>query len=170
MQALMFHQVGEPAEVLQLETLPSPTPASGELLIKVQAANINPSDLLFVRGLYGIRPQPPAAGGFEASGIVEQAGPDTNLPAGTQVSFVGQGVWQEYVCVPEREVIPLPAELNLSPEVACQAFVNPLTAFGLLALSGLKKGDSVLLTAGASALGKMLIGLCKERGIKTYVT
>ncbi|MEL6536757.1 MAG: zinc-dependent alcohol dehydrogenase family protein, partial [Bacteroidota bacterium] len=78
------------------------------------------------------------------------------------------GTWQEQVVIPAQQVIPAPE--GLSDEVACQAFVNPFTAYGMLEESGLQSGDWLLLTAGGSAFGKFALQLAKQKGIKTIVT
>ena len=58
----------------------------------------------------------------------------------------------------------------MSDEVACQAFVNPVTAYGMLETSGLGKGGALLITAGASAWGKVVIQLAAMRGIHVIAT
>ena len=61
----------------------------------------------------------------------------------------------KFICVSEAGLIPIPE--GMSDEVACQAFVNPVTAYGMLETSCLGKGGSLLITAGASAWGKVVI-------------
>jgi NADPH:quinone reductase-like Zn-dependent oxidoreductase len=168
MKAILFEQCGLPEDVLQIKELPIPEPGPGEVRIKVKAANINPSDIMFIRGMYGITPKLPSSAGFEASGTIDKVGEGVSLPVGMDVIFSNIGVWQEYVICKARGVIPKPAELSY--EVACQAFVNPFTAYGLLKESGLKAGDFLLLTAGASAFSKLVIQLAVERGIKVICT
>lgn len=161
--AIQFQHVGAPTDALSWVKIPRPKPGPGEALIRVSAANINPSDLMYVQGLYGIRPQPPCSAGFEACGVVEELGEGVSMPVGSRVIFTAIGVWQEYLCVPAKTLLLAPADLP--DEVACQAFVNPFTAWGLLHEAGLQAGDTLLFTAAASALGKLVLDLCKERGI-----
>lgn len=168
MKSAQFDSVGLPAEVLTIKEVETPQPGPGEVRIKVTTCNINPSDIMFVQGLYGIRPRFPAVGGFEAAGIIDEAGEGVPLKVGQRVIFTAIGVWQEYVKVPAKGIIPIPDAMT--DEVACQAFVNPFTAFAMLDESGLQPGDWLMLTAGASAFGKFVIQLCKQRGIKTIAT
>ncbi len=168
MKSAQFDAVGKPADVLTIQEVEIPTPGPGEVLIKVTTCNINPSDIMFVQGLYGIRPRFPAVGGFEAAGVIDGVGEGAGFKVGQRVIFTAIGVWQEYVSVPAKGVIPIPDAM--SDEVACQAFVNPFTAFAMLEESGLQAGDWLMLTAGASAFGKFVIQLCKQRGIKTIAT
>ncbi|MFN3760999.1 MAG: zinc-dependent alcohol dehydrogenase family protein [Algoriphagus aquaeductus] len=168
MQELIFEQTGPPQEVLQLRENPIPTPKPHEVLVKVKARNINPSDIMFVRGMYGITPKLPSIAGFEASGVVEKGDEAGKVKAGTRVMFTAVGTWRDYVCVPAALVIPVPPQM--SDEVACQAFVNPMTAYGMIEESGLRAGDWLLITAGASAFGKFAIQMAKSKGIKVSST
>lgn len=168
MQELIFEQTGPPQEVLQLRESPIPTPKPHEVLVKVKARNINPSDIMFVRGMYGITPKLPSSAGFEASGVVEKGDEAGKVKAGTRVMFTAIGTWRDYVCVPAALVIPVPPQM--SDEVACQAFVNPMTAYGMIEESGLRAGEWLLITAGASAFGKFAIQMAKSKGIKVAAT
>lgn len=168
MQELIFEQTGMPKEVLQLRESPIPTPKPNEVLVKVKARNINPSDVMFIRGMYGITPKLPSSAGFEASGVVELGDEAGKVKAGTRVMFTAIGTWREYVCVPAALVIPVPPQMP--NEVACQAFVNPMTAYGMIEESGLQAGEWLLITAGASAFGKFAIQMAKAKGIKVAAT
>jgi NADPH:quinone reductase-like Zn-dependent oxidoreductase len=168
MKQVVFYQTGMPDEVLQMEEVSMPEPKPHEVRIKITARNINPSDIMFVRGMYGITPKLPSSAGFEAVGEVEKSDEKGTVPVGTKVIFTAIGTWKEYVCVPAHLVIPSPK--GMSDEVACQAFVNPLTAHGMLESSGLKEGQWVLVTAGASAYGKLVIQMAKQKGIKVACT
>lgn len=165
MKQVVFHETGLPENVLQLEEIAKPIPVAKEALIRITARNINPSDMMFVQGLYGITPKLPSSAGFEASGVVEES---ATFPKGTRVMFTSVGTWKEYTCVPDAGLIPIPD--GMTDEVACQAFVNPVTAYGMLETSGLQKGGSLLITAGASAWGKVVIQLAAMRGIHVIAT
>jgi NADPH:quinone reductase-like Zn-dependent oxidoreductase len=168
MKELIFTQTGFPLDVLQLVESEVPSPRPHEVLIRVTARNINPSDIMFIRGMYGITPKLPSSAGFEACGVVENGGESVKIPIGTRVMFTAIGTWKDYVCVPAALVIPVPDQMP--DEVACQAFVNPLTAFGMIEKSGLKAGEWLLITAGASAFGKFAIQMAKAKGIKVAAT
>ena len=149
MKELIFDQTGTPQEVLYLKESEMPQAKPHEVLIRVTARNINPSDIMFVRGMYGITPKLPSSAGFEACGVVEKSDESGKVPVGTRVMFTAIGTWKEYVCVPAALVIPVPSQMPDS--VACQAFVNPMTAYGMIEDAGLEAGQWLLLTAGASA-------------------
>ena len=168
MKELIFDRTGLPEQVLQLKESPIPTPKAHEVLIRVKARNINPSDIMFIRGMYGITPKLPSSAGFEASGVVEKGDETGMVKSGTRVMFTAIGTWKEYVCVPAAMVIPIPPQM--SDEIACQAFVNPMTAYGMIAESGLQAGEWLMITAGASAFGKFAIQMAKAKGIKVVAT
>ena len=168
MKELIFDQTGTPQEVLYLKESEMPQAKPHEVLIRVTARNINPSDIMFVRGMYGITPKLPSSAGFEACGVVEKSDESGKVPAGTRVMFTAIGTWKEYVCVPAALVIHVPAQMPDS--VACQAFVNPMTAYGMIEDAGLEAGQWLLLTAGASAFGKFAIQMAKAKGIRVAAT
>lgn len=168
MKELIFDQTGVPQDVLQLRESPIPNPKPNEVLIRVIARNINPSDIMFVRGMYGIVPKLPSSAGFEACGVVEKSDEAGKVKIGTRVMFTAIGTWREYLCLPADLVIPVPDAMP--DEVACQAFVNPMTAFAMLEKSRLKAGEWLLITAGASAFGKFAIQMAKAKGVKVAAT
>ncbi|SIN72781.1 zinc-dependent alcohol dehydrogenase family protein [Algoriphagus halophilus] len=166
MKEVLFEQTGKPLEVLKLQDAPVPNPGEGEVLIRVTARNINPADMMFIQGLYGIQPQFPSSAGFEACGVLESSG--SKLSKGTRVLFSTTGTWREYLALPEASLIPIPD--GMPDEVATQAIVNPMTAYLMIEKSGLKADEWLLITAGASAFGKFAIQLAKKKGIKVACT
>jgi len=168
MKAVLFENIGQPQEVLQLKDIDKPNPGPGEICVKVSKANIVPADIMFIRGMYGIRPHPPQIGGFEACGTVESCGEGVDMPEGSKVIFTQQGVWAEYVCVAANTVIPQPP--SMTDEIAAQAFINPLTAYGMLIKADLEEGDFLLITAAASAFSKFVIQFAANRGINVIGT
>src|SRR5260370_34937342 len=81
--AAVYERHGNPADVLHVESRPSPTPAAGEAIVKMRAAPINPADLNQIEGKYPIRAELPATPGFEGAGVVVDVGANvTNVTAG----------------------------------------------------------------------------------------
>jgi NADPH:quinone reductase-like Zn-dependent oxidoreductase len=74
MRALVHDRFGEPGEVLSIKDVPKPTPGPGQVLVRMLASPINPSDLMMVRGIYSYSPQLPVTPGFEGVGVVEESG------------------------------------------------------------------------------------------------
>src|SRR5438876_3487326 len=112
MKAIVFDRCGEPEEVLQVRELPIPEPGPGQVRIRMLASPINPSDLLYIRGLYGKPPPLPATPGFEGVGIVEESGGGllAKRMLGKRVAVLNRAIgnWQEHTVVPARQAIPVP--------------------------------------------------------------
>lgn len=145
-----------------------PEPGPGEVRIKVIASPINPSDIMFVQNLYGIRPQLPSGAGFEGVGIVDALGEGVDMRTGMRVSFTSIGTWADYAIAHHRSLIPVPDAMT--DDVAAQLFVNPFTAYAMVQESGVQPGQWLMLTAAGSAFGKMVIQLCQMKGIHTIGT
>src|SRR5919112_5983870 len=168
MQSVRFHEFGDPAEVLRVEEVPRPEPRAGEVLVRMRARPINPSDLLTVRGLYGSLPVPPATPGLEGMGEVAAVGEGvTHLSEGQRVIPLGvAGTWAEYVVAPAAQLIPVPD--GVSDQTAAQFVVNPLTAWIMTVEElGLQPGEWLLQTAAGSTLGRVVLQIARQRGFKT---
>src|SRR5882672_6353842 len=139
-----------------------PTPARGEVLIRVTASGVNRADLSQIAGRYPPPPGEPDILGLEASGILDETGePVCALLAG--------GGHAELVAAPVGQVFPAPAGLDLVtaagiPEAFLTAFVN------LIVEGGLARGATVLVHAGASGLGLAAIQLAKLSGARVAAT
>lgn len=157
-------------EKLELTELPTPVPRKGEVLVKMAYAPINPSDLAFLLGRYGIKKPYPIVPGLEGSGTVVASGGGilANLWKGKPVACAapndGNGTWAEYMVAPAAQCIPLSGGVSL--EQGSMLFVNPLTAIGFISQIKKEGHKAVVLTAAASALCKMVLYLAKAEGIK----
>lgn len=168
MRTIQFDHAGKPEDILNLIEAPLPEPKAGEVRVKVIASPINPSDIMFVQNLYGIRPVFPSGAGFEGVGVIDACGEGVNLPIGQRVSFTSIGAWSEYAIAQAKSVIPVPDAMT--DDVAAQLFVNPFTAYAMVLDSGVAPGGWLMFTAAGSAFGKMVIQVCKMKGIKTIGT
>ena len=168
MKSIIFEKTGKPTDILKSTEIPIPEPGPNEVRVKVIASPINPSDIMFVQNLYGIRPQLPSGAGFEGVGIVDALGENAQMRIGMRVSFTSIGTWSEYTIAHHRSLIPVPDAM--SDEVAAQLFVNPFTAYAMVQDAKIAEGGWLMLTAAGSAFGKMVIQLCKMRGINTIGT
>ncbi len=167
MKAIVMRNVGTPKASVHLEERPKPRLSRGEVLLRVHASPINPSDRLYVRGLYGIAPTEGRIAGFEGTGTVvaSEAGLYGRWLLGKRVSAGVQGedgFWAEFVKVPAARCIPLgPA---VADENAACALVNPLTAWALFDPVRTGKEPAMVQTAGASQVGRMIIRLGRHFG------
>lgn len=169
MRALRFSQNGEPSDVLHLDQVVSPQPGAGEVRIRVTHRPINPSDLLTIRGLYPKQPRLPGSPGLEGVGVVDALGSGVHdIDVGTRVITLAgvPGTWAEEVVIPAPAALPVPDAL--SDETAAQILVNPMTAWAMLTDElSLERGDWLLQTAAGSTLGRLVIQLATQRGIRT---
>ena len=178
---------------LYLADLPMPTPKDHEVVVKVQATPINPSDLgLMVGaadvtsaraidrdGLPGISMNVPEAGmrfmagrvgqalpiGNEGCGVVVAAGasPEAQALMGKTVALIGGEIYAQYRCLAAMACMPLPD--GTAPEDGASCFVNPLTSLGFVETMKLEGYKAIVHAAAASNLGQMLVKICKADGI-----
>jgi NADPH:quinone reductase-like Zn-dependent oxidoreductase len=168
MQSVRFHEFGDPSEVLRVEEVERPEPGAGQVLVKMRARPVNPSDLLTVRGLYGALPVPPATPGLEGMGEVAAVGEGAgHLRPGQRVIPLGvAGTWAEYVVAAGAQLIPVPD--GVSDQTAAQFVVNPLTAWIMTVEElAVEPGEWLLQTAAGSTLGRVVLQIARQRGFKT---
>lgn len=170
MKALVFDRFGEPADVLRVQEVPIPVPGPGQVRVRMIASPINPSDLLVVRGRYGVLPTLPATPGFEGVGVVDRAGPGLlgRYVMGKRVAAINDkgGNWAEYAIINARQARPVPKDLP--DEQVASFFVNPATVLALVRhVLAVPRGDWLLQSAANSNLGKMVIRLARHDGVRT---
>jgi NADPH:quinone reductase-like Zn-dependent oxidoreductase len=170
MKAAVFESFGEPSQVLAVRDVADPQPGPGEVRVRMIASPVNPSDLLVVRGRYGVLPRLPATPGFEGVGIVDRAGPGLlgKWVLGKRVVVINSagGNWAEYAVVPARQARPIAADIP--DEQAATFFVNPASALAMVRhILAVPRGEWLLQSAAGSTLGKMIIKLGAHDGFKT---
>jgi len=166
MQALRFHEFGRPGEVLAPEPLDLPSLADGEVRLEMLASPVNPADLNFVEGTYGVKPLLPATPGIEGCGeVVESRHP--GFAAGDRCIFLRRaGLWASHVQVPASHLFKLPA--GLDPLQAAMLKVNPATAWRLLTgFAGVPRGSWIVQNAANSGVGRCVIQLARSLGVRT---
>jgi NADPH:quinone reductase len=163
MKAIRIHETGGP-EVMHLEDVETPTPAQGEILIKVAAAGVNYADLAQRQGAYLTRTRTPMTMGFEVAGTIAARGPGVSAPpVGTRVIAFVEGGYAEYAIASASTIIPIPENLDFTHAAAFA--VQGLTAYQTLRESGrLQPGESVLVQAAAGGVGTLAIQLARLMG------
>lgn len=159
----------EAIQSLKVVEKPIPKPKSGQVLIRIEAAPCNPSDLLFLQGKYGVRKMLPAVPGWEGAGtVVENGGGALGWwLKGRRVACGGQserdGTWAEYYIADARTCIPL--KKGVSSEQGSALIINPLTAIGMVekAIQGGHK--AIIQNAALSQVGRMVQALAKMHNI-----
>ena len=170
MRQLQLTAHGEPSDVIELNTVPEPALGQEEVLISMEAAPLNPSDFLFVRGMYGIRPAFPSPVGAEGVGRVAKIGLKVDVALrGKRVLIIPtyeQGTWAEQVVAPVRNLVTMSDEAD--PLQLSMIGINPVTAYLLLhRFVSLMPGDWIAQTAANAAMGQYIIALAKLAGVKT---
>ena len=167
MRAVQVHAYDGKPESITVEEIPTPQPKAGQVIVKMAATPINPSDLLFMRGEYGFKRPTPTTPGFEASGLVVAggSGPFARLMLGNRVACTaqeGDGTWAEYICADAMRCIKLPK--NVDDEQGAMLLANPVTAVALYQTARNDKHKAAIHTAAASSLGKILLKYADQAG------
>lgn len=151
-----------------VETIPVPQPGRGEVLVRMAASPINPSDLALLRGGY-LNRNYPFTPGLEGSGMVVGSGGGlmAGMRNGKRVACTpnpeADGTWAEFMVTSAMRTIPLPPSVSL--EQGAMTVVNPMTAMAFLHMAKTGKHPAMVNNAAASSLGKMLIRLSVAHGI-----
>ncbi|MGJ4996045.1 zinc-binding dehydrogenase [Bradyrhizobium sp. HKCCYLS3077] len=178
---------------LSLVDVPTPEPGPDEVVVRIEAAPINPSDLGLLVGAAdlstmqasGSKDRPvitakvPEAGmramagrldeslpiGNEGAGVVVKTGSSDAAKAlmGRTVAAIGGAMYSQYRCLKVSECLPLPE--GTTPEEGASCFVNPLTSLGMTETMKREGHTALVHTAAASNLGQMLNKICLKDGI-----
>ena len=172
MKSVAFVDYGEPS-VLQIIDRPQPEPGPGEVVVRVTASTVNPTDLMMRRGEQAplmAHLVPPFVAGMEFSGRVHVVGEGVTLVLGQPVVGVVNprrpegGAHAEFVAVPAGQVAVLPEGIDLTG--AATVPMNAVTAMQALEIAGLKPGQVLLVTGGAGILGGAVLQLARNAGLK----
>jgi len=165
MLAVAIPEFGAPPTTAQI---PVPHPGPGQVLVRMAASPVNPSDLAFMKGGYGAQRPFPMIPGFEGSGTVVKAGAGLlpHLLLGKRVACATSadgGMWAEYAVTWATACIPL--RKNVSLEQGAMSIVNPMTALAFFDMARRDRHQAIVSTAAAGALGKMILRLGIKNGI-----
>jgi NADPH:quinone reductase-like Zn-dependent oxidoreductase len=165
-KAVRFSEYGD-VDVLKVEDVPTPEPGSGQVLVRVKAAGINPGEAKIRDGqLHARWPATfPSGQGSDLAGIVAQAGPGvTSVSAGDEVIGYtdNRSSQAEYVVVEEQNLTAKPA--GLPWEVAGSLFVAGATAYAAVRAVALTEGDTVVVSGAAGGVGSIAVQLARRAG------
>lgn len=168
MKAIEIQQVGGP-DVLKLADIPTPTPKTGEALVKVHASGVNFVDVYFREGRY--KKDLPFVGGQEGAGVVEAVGDGVlDLKPGDPVAWSSvPGSYAEYAVVPAAHLVKVPGglDLKLAAAVMLQGMTAHYLAYSTFAL---KPGDVALVHAAAGGVGLLLTQMATQAGARVIAT
>ena len=175
MKAAYIEQTGPPENIIYGD-LPKPEPADAQVLVKVDAADINPIDT-YIRGGMVAAPLPtPYILGADLAGVVEAVGPQaTRYKPGDRVwgSNQGrggrQGTLAEYAAVDEKWLYPTPQ--GITSEAAVAVSLVGLTAhYGLVGVAHLQAGETLFVNGGTGGVGSAVVQMGKALGAKVITT
>ena len=158
-------------EALQVIEDECPEPRRSEVRVKVLAAGVALPDVLAREGIHPETPPVPFTPGWDLVGLVDRIGADVfGIESGQIVAAMPiSGAYAEFVCLPPRELVPVPA--GLDPAEAVSLVLNYITAYQMLHRSAkVKPGQRVLIHGAAGGVGTALLQLGDLVGLEMYAT
>ena len=171
MKAIQVHRFGGP-EVLELHEIPTPKPASGQILVRVHAAGVNPYDTYMRNGAYAIKPSLPYIPGSDAAGTVEAIGDGVKkgkLGDRVYTAKTITGAYAEYALADESQVYPLPQKISFAQGAGL--WVPYGTAYTALHHHAKARAGETLLIHGASGgVGIAAVQFARAQGLTVMGT
>jgi NADPH:quinone reductase-like Zn-dependent oxidoreductase len=167
---IVVSQYGGPDE-LRLVEEERPEPKRGEVRVRVFSAGVALPDVMMREGIHPETPAAPFTPGWDLVGVVDRVGDGVSgIEPGQMVAALPiRGAYAEFVCLPQREVVPAPAGLDAG-EAVC-LILNYITAYQMLHRSaGVKPGQRVLIHGAAGGVGSALLQLGRLAGLEMYGT
>lgn len=155
---------------LRIGEAPVPSPGENELLVRVEAAALNFSDLLMIDGIYQIRPPRPFVPGQEIAGTIVEATPQAGFETGTRIaSKVLWGGFADYAIVRADMAIRTPKDFD-SQHAAALPVVYPTAIVALTECTRVEPGETVLVHAAAGGVGLASVQVAKSLGAVVIAT
>ncbi|MFL6116965.1 MAG: NADP-dependent oxidoreductase, partial [Catenulispora sp.] len=171
MRAVRFHEYGEPAAVLRLETAPIPEPGPGRVRIAVHACGLAPADWALCRGLFPGRL--PRGIGCDVAGTVEAVGEGvTDVAVGDPVFGTADYAGQPSAGAADRAVMDhwFAVPNGLDPTAAAALPMALSTAYWHLARLGLSEGRTILINGAGTTIGYAAVQIALIRGMRVIAT
>ncbi len=178
MRAVTYTGFGPASDVLTLEDLPTPTPAAGEVLVRLETSGVNPSD---IRARAGGRPgvtKPPfpkIIPHSDGAGVIEAVGEGINAARIGERVWIWNGQWQrpfgtaaEYIALPSAQAVELPE--NTSFTQGAVLGIPALTAIHTVLGAGPVSGKQVLVSGGGGTVGRLAIQIAANSGANVITT
>lgn len=166
-KVVRFHEIGGP-EVLRIDDVDVVGPGANEVRIAVKAIGLNRVESMFRSGSFYL-PALPSKIGYEAAGIIESVGSDVNgFAVGDRVatlpglSMEQYGTCGELILYPANMLVKISDEQPMSSAAA--TWMQYLTAYALIAVGDIKRGDTVVITAASSSVGLAAIQIANAAG------
>ena len=171
MRAILVREFGGP-EVLKLEEIPTPQPATGQVLVHVKAAGVNPYDTYMRNGSYAIKPPLPYTPGSDAAGTIESVGPGVSrVKPGDRVYTANtlSGAYAEYALAVESQVHLLPDRVSFTQGAG--VWVPYGTAYhGLRHFADSRAGETLLVHGASGGVGIAALQIARAMGLVVFGT
>ncbi|MDH5402227.1 MAG: zinc-dependent alcohol dehydrogenase family protein [Candidatus Heimdallarchaeota archaeon] len=167
MKTLRIENFGNPMEVTSIVELDSIPVTSSQVRVHLELSPINPADLLGIQGMYPQKKKLPSTFGSEGIGQIVEIGSDvSHLKIGDRIILpLGFDCWKDEFVLESKSLFALPPG---DPKQLAMISINPPTAYALINdIIELNPGDWIIQNAANSAVGRYVIQICKDRGIKT---
>ena len=174
MKAVRIHKYGGP-EVLVYEEVPTPEPGPAQILVRVEAATVNPVDVSVREDRFPTPKAPPKTLGSDGAGVVERVGRDvSSVTPGDEVFFSGLGIgsegsYAEYALIAEAQAVPIPAGLTFV-DAAALGMAFPAAYYGLVTRGAVQAGETVLVQGAAGGVGSASVQLAVALGARVIGT
>jgi len=175
MRAAYYERNGSARDVLRLAEVETPQPGRGEVRVRLLASGVNPSDVKSRAGLTRKIAFPRVIPHSDGAGEIELVGEGVSPARVGERVWVWNGQWRrafgtaaESIVLPSEQAVPLPA--NTTVEAAACLGIPAYTGYQAVVLAGAKEGSTVLVAAGAGAVGHYAIQLAKKRGATVVTT
>jgi NADPH2:quinone reductase len=175
MKAAYVEQLGPP-ENIKVDDQPTPTPTAGQVLVRVNAAALNPIDTYLRGGSIQMTLPRPYIVGCDLAGVVDDVGSDVSRfhPGdrvwGSNQGLLGrQGTFAEYAAVDEQWLYPIPDGVSDEATAAC-ALVGITAHLGLVRDAKLQAGETLFVNGGTGGVGSMVVQMAKAMGARVITT
>jgi len=167
---IVITRYGGPDELRAVEE-ECPEPKHGEVRVRVLAAGVSLPDVMMREGIHPETPKLPFTPGWDLVGVVDRLGDGVSgfKPSQIVAALPINGAYAEFVCLPQRELVPVPS--GLDPAQAVSLILNYVTAYQMLHHSAkVRPGQRVLIHGAAGGVGSALLQLGRLAGLEMYGT
>lgn len=175
MKAAFIRETG-PADKIEFDEVPTPTPKEGEVLVKIKAVSVNPIDTYIRNGAnYWELPKPYILGADFAGEVIALGANVSQFKVGDRVwgtnqGLMGrQGVFSEFAAIGEQWIYPTPKDVKDECAAAC-ALVGVTAHLGLFNRANLKSGETIFVHGGTGGVGAMVVQMAKAAGATVIAT
>jgi len=166
MKAILVPEFGGP-EVLTLKEIPTPSPAAGQVLVRIHAAGVNPYDTYMRNGTYAIKPPLPYTPGSDGAGVVEAVGEGVNRVKPGDRVYVAKtltGAYAEFALIMESQVHPLPDKITYAQGAG--VWVPYGTAYhALYQCARARAGETLLIHGASGGVGIASVQIARAMGM-----